>query len=328
MTLDVYYVAVTACEHVELLNETLAEDIPGPREVTGRTLATLISTGTELAASYTAQTNYPIRPGYAAVFEVRAVGEEVTDMKPGDHAFCMGTHASYQRHSREHVLPVSAGLSPEVAVLARMMGISMSALTITTARPPAKVLVTGLGIVGNLAAQIFASCGYDVTGCDPQESRRQAAMNVSLQKVLPAVPLDDPDVCGQVDLVLECSGHEQAVLDGAKTVRKNGEVILIGVPWKQQTQISAFRLLEVVFHNYVVLRSGWEWQLPRHQSEFRTNSIFGNFAAALDWLAEGRVKAGGLCEKCSPREAQEAYQRLLQKRCERLSIVFDWTDLA
>lgn len=320
-----YGVTVTAREKAELLPVVPSPEPLGPKEVAGRTLATIISPGTELAWNYTGK-QFPSRPGYAAVFQVEQVGAEVTDIAAGDALFTMGNHQSFQRKQRQEVVPVPQGLSPEVAVFARMMGISMSTLTTTTARPPCKVLVTGLGLVGHLAAQIFLGCGYEVIACDPIPSRREIAKQMGIINALPGVPQDDPTVAGKVDLVLECSGHEQAVLDGCKIVRKRGEVAMVGVPWRRLTDLVAHDLLYVIFHNYVVLRSGWEWELPNHPADFRTNSIYGSFAGAMQWLREGRVKVAGLYEKMPPRKCQQAYQNLLQKTADKLAIVFDWTD--
>ncbi len=296
-------------------------------EVAGHTLATVISAGTELAWNYMG-TKFPSRPGYAAVFRVEQVGAEVEDLRAGDLAFCMGKHQSYQRMERRNVVPVPSGLTAETAVFARMMGISMSTLTTTSARPPEKVLVSGLGLVGHLAAQIFAACGYEVIACDPVEARRQIAKDMGICGVLPAVPLDDPKVAGHVGLVVECSGHEQAVLDGCKVVRKRGEMAMVGVPWRQMADMQAHDLLHVIFHNYVVLRSGWEWELPNQPTPFVTNSIFGNYAGTLRWLREGRVCVDGLYTKISPGACQEAYQSLLHKTAERLAVVLDWSATA
>jgi threonine dehydrogenase-like Zn-dependent dehydrogenase len=256
------------------------------------------------------------------------VGCEVDDLRPGDRVFAMGGHCSHSRFPRREVLPVPPGLAPETAVLARLMGVSMSTLTTTTARPPARVLVTGLGLVGNLAAQIFAACGYEVIACEPSAARRELARSVGIAGVLPAVPLDDPAVRGEVDLVVECSGHEQAALDGARCVRQRGEVVLVGAPWRRRTDLSAHELLDAVFHNYAVLRSGWEWEVPLHAAAFGSGSIFAQYAAALRWLADGRIETGGLCEVRSPRQIQEAYQDLLHDRCRALSVVLDWAGLA
>lgn len=319
-----YAITITAREQAELLAVERDARPLGPREVAGQTLATLISAGTELASAYMG-TSFPRVPGYAAVFEVAAIGSEVAGFRTGDRAFCMGPHRSYQRASQEQALLLPEGLAATTAVFARMMGVSMSTLTTTTARPPAKVMVMGLGLVGHLAAQIFAACGYEVTACDPAAARREIASQAGIQRVLPAAPLDEPDFAGQVALVIDCSGHEQAVLDGCRAVRKRGEVVLIGAPWQRRTDLSAHELLHLVFHRYVLLRSGWEWELPLQPTEFRGNSLFGNLAAALRWLAAGRVRIEGLAAVTPPREAQQAYQDLLHQRPGRLTAVFDWS---
>ncbi|MBM3241363.1 zinc-binding alcohol dehydrogenase [Candidatus Poribacteria bacterium] len=321
-----YAVMITAQEKAEL--QTVARDSRplDSDELSGRTIVTLISAGTELASAYQATSGFPRGVGYAAVFEVEAVGSEVNDIQLGNYVFCMGGHRSYQRTKRNGVVLLPQGLAPETAVFARLMGVSMSTLTTTTARPPEKVLVTGLGIVGNLAAQNFANCGYDVIACEPNEMRRNIALQSGLKTVLPVVPLDDATIVGKVGLVIDCSGHEQAVLDACQVVRKRGEVVLIATPWRRQTELYAHSILHAIFHKYVVMRSGWEWELPGHPTDFRTNSIYGNLTAALKWLAEGRIRVGSLATKVPPREAQQAYQNLLHKQSERLTYIFDWTD--
>jgi threonine dehydrogenase-like Zn-dependent dehydrogenase len=325
--MDECAVNFTAREQAELLPCERDLTPLGPREVAGRTLATLISAGTELNWSYLG-TTFPARPGYAAVFEVEEAGAEVTSLKPGDRAYCMGGHRSHQRVSQENALRVPDGLAPEHAVFARLMGVSMSTLTTTTARPPQKVLVTGLGPVGHLAARIFAVCGYEVLGVDPSEARREVARRFGIADVRPAVPLDDPEVAGTVALALECAGHEGAALDACKIVRKRGEVVLVGTPWRRYTDRSAHEFAHAIFHRYAVVRSGWEWEVPHHPQDFRTNSIFGNQAAALRWLAEGRLEVDALYAAASPHDCQRVYQALLHSEWPALAAVFDWTTLS
>jgi len=325
-------VRFTAREQAELA-EAEPDASPLARdEVAGHTLATLISRGTELASyqeqgKYYGAPKYPHGSGYAAVFEVDAVGDDVKTVRPGDVVFAMKGHRSHQRCKADDVLRVPDGLSPQVATCARMMGISMTTLTTTTARPPATVLVTGLGLVGNLAAQVFALCGYEIIAVDPLGSRRELAQRAGLKDVRAAVPLDDEAVTGQVALVLECSGHEAAALDGCKIVRKLGEVVLVGVPWVATSDVLAHEILFHVFYNYVVLRSGWEWEIPRHPEPFRGDSQCGNFARALDWLAERRIHTDDLYEVRPPTDPQAAYQDLLHDRAGALTICFDWTAL-
>jgi threonine dehydrogenase-like Zn-dependent dehydrogenase len=173
---------------------------------------------------------------------------------------------------------------------------------------------------------MFQSCGFEVIACDPTEARRVAAREAGIARVEPAIPLED-GVTGKAALHVECSGHEQAVLDGCKAVRKRGEVVMVGVPWRKRTELHAFDILHAVFHKYVVLRSGWEWELPLHPEAFRPRSIFENYTSALKWLADGRVKSNGLISRRSPRDCQAAYQDLMHQRAATPGLVFDWTAL-
>ena len=62
-------------------------------------------------------------------------------------------------------------------------------------------------------------------------------------------------------------------------------------------------------------------------TDFRTNSIFGNLTAALDWLIQGPIKVDVLGTKISPEKAQQAYQNLVNKESEGLTYIFDWEEI-
>lgn len=320
-------VGVTAPRVAQLVDVPFNASALEPNEVAGRTLVTLISPGTEVNATYL---NGPgnARPavgGYAAIFEVVQVGSAVTDLAIGARVFAMGNHCAWQRHPRANCLEIPAGLSPGDAVFARLLGVSWSTLSTTRARPSARVLITGLGPVGNLAAQLFQATGYRVTAVDPMEPRRKIAVASGLSDVRAAAPAGD-EVKGLrgYHLAIDCSGHEQAVLDGCKAVRRGGEVVLVGVPWKRKTEMYSFDILHVVFHNYVTLRSGWEWEIPREDREFATANIPGNLTAALRFIADGKIRTSELGEARSPADASAAYESMATQSGAKLSVVFDW----
>ena len=298
-----------------------------PNEVAGRTIVSLISPGTEVNSAYLngPGDSGPAIGGYAAVFEVTQVGSGVTDVAIGTRLFAMGSHAAWQRHPRTGCIALPPGLAPADAVFARLSGVSWSTLSTTRARPPARVLVTGLGPVGNLASQLFQAVGYSVTAVDPVESRRVIAIASGLKDVRATAPAGD-EVKGLrgYHLAIDCSGHEQAVLDGCKAVRRGGEVVLVGVPWKRRTDILAHEILNTVFFNYVTLRSGWEWEVPREDREFATANIQTNLTGALYYIAGGRIRVGELGEARSPADAAAVYEAMANQTGARLSVVFDW----
>jgi threonine dehydrogenase-like Zn-dependent dehydrogenase len=318
-------------EQAELV-ETSRDPKPlGPDEVQGKTLYSLVSAGTELniyLGNYMkeglAWGRLPFVPGYAAVFAVEQVGADVKDVSAGDLLYCMGPHRSFQRLARQDTIPVPAGLAPEQATFARIMNITMSTLTTTPARPPEKVMVTGLGPVGLLGALMFQASGYEVYACEPSEKRRAMAAAAGLRRVLARIPLDDAAVKGQVALVVECSGHEQAVLDGCKTLMKGGELVVVGVPMVRRTDIYAQELLNLIFRQFITVRSGKEQQVPKFPVDFLHNSQFGNMRAALAWLADGRIPVRDLYTIASPKDAQAVYQDVLHQRLEKLAAIIQW----
>lgn len=321
--MKVQAITVTDFEEAALLPADMPASM-GPDEVRGHTVVSLVSPGTELGANYSVRNGmYPNTPGYAAVFEAEEIGSHVRGIEPGQRLFCMGGHRSVQQHAADSVVSIPDGLAPEEAVLARLMGVTMTTLMTTAARPGDVVLVTGAGPVGFLCAHLFMNAKYDVFIADPDPGRRKTAEQSGIMNVSSSTP-DDEKIRGRVALVIDCSGHEQAVLDGARAVRKGGEVVLVGFPWKQCTDLTAHELLKVFFHNYAVLRSGWEWRLPHHESDFLPHSIFSGFRLALQWLADHQIPAQGLISLHQPEDAQDIYQSLLYGRAKGLFQVFDW----
>lgn len=304
-------------ELVGFVDETpLAAD-----EIAGRALASAVSPGTELAAGFLADAGAE-RSGYALVFAVEQAGS-ATGFAPGDLALAMLPHASRVRCRAGQAWRVPPGLDPADAALARLAAVSWSTLTTTAARPPGRVAVSGLGIVGNLAAQIFAAAGYRVLACDPVAGRRELLADrgiATCDRLPPADAAGSP----RIDLVVECSGHEEAVADACRLVRPGGEVALVGVPWSRRSELAAFDLLHLVFHRYVRLRSGWEWEVPGEAAGFAAGSRRENLAAAMAWLAAGRLSGAGLYRRADPRDCQRVY-RDLQARSGLLTAVFDWT---
>ena len=327
-------ITVTGPQMVELIQQEVNRPPLGPQEVEGATLFSLVSPGTELNSLFSprpeAPPTYPAVPGYAAVFSVDAVGADVRGLSPGDIALAFfGGHASHQRQLASHVVRVPPELSPSVAPFARLAAITTATIATTTARPPGPVGVSGLGIVGHLAALQFAACGYEVTAWDPNPARR-ALMRRPDVRVLgeapidPQVARDDSRGFGPFQLVVESSGIEQAVLDACAVVRKRGEVVMVGLAWRPRSDTSAFELLRTIFNRYAVLRSGWEWEVPLHETDFRTGDTVSHLAGTMRWLAQGRIDVTGLATKAHPGDCQAVYEGLLDGTWPTPTALFDW----
>jgi threonine dehydrogenase-like Zn-dependent dehydrogenase len=274
-----------------------------------------VSPGTEVMSAFRPGAErpprYPVRPGYAGVFRVDEVGADVTGVEIGDLVYAECGHRSRQVRDASQVTVLPADLDPFDAVFARLMAVPLTALATTASR----------------AAAMLVRSGYDVTAWDPQESRRAlapAGVRV-LERAPEATSVTERGALDGFELVLECSGHDGAVLDAVRSVRAHGEVVLVGTPWTRRTDTTAQQLLHEVFHRYAVLRSGWEFRLPRTRGPFSERGADENLALAFRWLADGDVPVAQLAERIPPSAAQDAYEALASGTAERLTVVLDWS---
>lgn len=309
----------------------------GSDEVRGPTVATLISPGTEIG--WASGEEFPIRPGYAAIFRVEDVGDGADHVERGELRFCMGFHRQTQQYPARFTLKLSEGVTPQIALLARLMGVSMTTLMTTKARPGDKVIICGAGPVGLLAAHNFIIGGYEVSVVEPDDLRRAQAEQSGVASVMGRMPLEDSDYAGRVALVVDCSGHEAAALEGCKMVRKMGEVVLVGVPWRAYTDLTAHEILKAVFFNFVELKSGWEWAVPIQTREFvweellkgynnAPYSTISGFERALKWLSEGRVNTKGLITTVAPNNPAEVYAGIQNRKIKEPFVIYDWENFA
>ena len=191
-------------------------DVPRPTiestEVLVRTVASVISSGTERAMTGLAQSSLVAkaraRPdlvrqvvrkarvdgiataaqavrnrlaedlplGYSAAGEVVEVGSAVSGLRAGQLVATGGAgkanHAEFQAVPGLLCAAVPDGVPPQDAAFATVAAIALHGLRLAEAGPGAKVVVIGLGLVGQLAARLAMAAGCDVAGIDPAPHAR------------------------------------------------------------------------------------------------------------------------------------------------------------
>jgi len=305
----------------------------GPHEVVVRLTTSLISPGTELARYRGAvvrgstlghgEQSYPCYPGYAAVGVVTAAGPRCAH-RPGVRVLVHAPHQAMVRVDTRQRLCVALpeSLGDQAAPFARLAQVGAISLRLCHARPGDLVTVVGLGLVGNLAAQLAASVGYEVVGVDPSPARRAQAVECGLRCVSRPEELsaDRPGAAA----VLECSGRPEAVGAACALAAPRGEVFLVGAPWSGNGEMPASPILGAVFERFQTLRSGWEWQLPLYGAA-PPGSIEACTLDALSRLADGRLRSGPLLtDVVGPHDAADAYHRLDTDPDHHLGVVIDW----
>ena len=103
----------------------------------------------------------------------------MTAVRPGQLVATGGAgkanHAEFQAVPGLLCAPVPEGVPAEDAAFATIAAIALHGLRIAEVGPGAKVVVLGLGLIGQLAARLAMAAGCDVAGIDPAGHARSIA---------------------------------------------------------------------------------------------------------------------------------------------------------
>jgi 2-desacetyl-2-hydroxyethyl bacteriochlorophyllide A dehydrogenase len=332
MTLSAERVVFTAPMQAEIQPIEIDDRDLGPTEVIIKTHVTVISPGTELAnllgklhMNTDAPRWYPMEQvGYANVGEVIAAGADL-DVTPGQRVYSMGYHASIVRldASQRFCAPVPDDLPDERAV--RLANVSMTTMRTTIARGGDGVAVVGLGLIGNLAAQVFQACGMRVNALDLSPARRATAERCGIRSV--HGPEAMSALARQHRLVVEATGSAEALAGAIGLAQTGGEIVMVGAPWGgDENSVPSSRLTRDLFYRFLTLRSGSEWEIPRQPVPQLADSILLNIKTGLDWLADGRLNVEPLItHRLPPAAIQHAYEGLLRQKDAYLGVILQWT---
>ena len=170
-------VARTGTGTLRVIEQQLPE--PGAGEVLIEVHRSLVSPGTELGGGWAALAEERRNPrplekprpiGYSNAGVVAAVGPGVERFAPGDRVAAIG--AGYARHADYAVVPVNLvfllpdGVDFEQGAFAMLAATGLHAMRRTDAGFGESVAVLGLGLLGQLTAQLFQAAGNSVIGWD------------------------------------------------------------------------------------------------------------------------------------------------------------------
>ena len=314
----------------------------GEHEILAQTHYSLISAGTELAclAGVEAWFSFPQTPGYASVGEVVAVGDKVSAFAPGDRVYSMGGHCQYQRidtaNPRALCVKAPAGMDLAQAVFARMICVSFTALRVSSIELGDYVAVTGLGLVGNFAAQLAGLQGGRVIGLDLSQSRVELARECGVARALALDPATvEADVAAITDgagvtTLIEATGNPRALPPALPLVGRFGEVILLGTPrGAYETDLTpVLQRVHLDGHGNLTFKGAHEWRYPVPRDPFVKHSISRNAALALEYIRGGRLQVAPLhTHTLKPEQARQAYDGLKHEKDEYIGVVFDWTEI-
>ena len=308
-----------------------------PHEALVRTEYSVVSAGTE-GAGFTGldqqmptPRGYPRTTGYGNLGKVLAVGDRVEMCAPGDRVLSFSRHESIVKADAVRMaLPVSKTAEGKHLVFSRMAGVSISALRSSSVKPGDTVVVIGLGLVGNFAAQMFRMAGAAVMGVDLSDTRLEKAKACGITNVVNSGKQNLEDAVNEwtggkgAQITIEAIGISEVIHQAVMITRRYGEVILLGTPRASATFDATPMLLRIHVEAIRMIGS-IEWRWPRHETD-RVPDIVTNYRLIIEWVTEGKLIVEPLLTHlASPADCQEIYVGLTTKKEEYLSAVFDWS---
>jgi hypothetical protein len=350
---------------VEVLD--VPRPVPGPAQVLVRTVASVISPGTERAVTALAQSSLlakaRARPdlvrqvvrkartdgfaatrrtvrsrlaedlplGYSAAGIVLEAGAAVTGVRPGQLVATGGAghanHAEFQAVPGLLCAPVPEGVPAADAAFATIAAIALHGLRIAEVGPGAKVVVLGLGLIGQLAARLAMAAGCDVAGIDPAPHARRAASASGVLALDEAGEAATDQVLtwsrGRgADAVLVCAAgrSSDAVMRVPALCRDRAAVVIVGdvglhldrTPFYEK-ELSLRFARSYGPGRYEPSYEEWGVDFPAGQVRWTEGR---NFEAVLDLLATGRLAVADLVTHTFGIAEADAAYRLIERRSE------------
>ncbi|MGI8806346.1 MAG: bi-domain-containing oxidoreductase [Acidimicrobiales bacterium] len=352
--------------------------VAGPTEVLVRTVASVVSPGTERAVTRLAQSNLiakaRARPdlvrqvvakarrdgvsatarsvrarldddmplGYSAAGVVLEVGEAVSGITPGQVVATGGAgkanHAEYQAVPGLLCCPVPKGVAPADAAFATVASIALHGLRLAAVGPGGRVVVVGLGLIGQLAVRLAQAAGCEVAAIDVSEGpveRARAAGALGLVEVgaetTKAIDAWSRGRGADAVLVTAATKSSAVMASTPELCRDGAKVVVVGDVGVELDRRPFYeRELTVCF-----ARSYGPGRYERPYEEWAVDYPPGlvrwsegrNFEAVLDLLASGRLEVADLVtHRSSIGDAATIYEMLEAGAEPALGVLFTYPE--
>ena len=274
---------------------------------------------------------YPVTDGYEEVGEVVEVGSGAGRGLLGRLVY--GTwghrtiHIGTARYARAHILP--PGSDPLLGVFSQIGAIALNGVLDAAIRVGETVAVFGLGVVGQLVAQLARLSGAEVIGVDLIPLRLETARRLGIHQALDATSGSAAERIKQLtggrgaDVCIEASGSPQALNEAIRAVAYSSKVVALGF---FQGNVQGLYLGEEFHHNRVnVVCSQISGVAPELQHRWDRARLVQTF---MHLAVSGQVQVHPLITHLTPATRAAALFQLLDERpAEVLQAVLDFREL-
>jgi predicted dehydrogenase len=292
----------------------------------------------ETVTAVRARLDQPEALGYSAAGAVLAVGPQVADLKPGDRVACGG--GGYASHAEIDCVPANlcVRLADEVefdrGAFATLGAIAVQGVRQADARLGERIGVIGLGLVGQLTAQLLRVAGCQVVGIDLDEDLVRLGLDTGAldqgvaRSRLGRTLASSISTCDAVIITAATRSHDPVHL-AAELSRDRGRVVIVG-------DVGMRLPRPAYYQKELELRLSRSYGPGRYDREYEERGLDypvgyvrwterRNMAAFVHLLAQGRVDVTPLVRARVPIErAAEAYERVLASNGSALAIVLQY----
>lgn len=281
--------------------------------------------------------NIPVPMGYSCA---GVVLDGDSGFRPGTRVACAG--AGYASHAEMNWVPknlmveIPEGVSFEEAATATVGAIALQGVRQAELRLGDKVLVIGLGLIGNLTVQLAAASGARVFGFDLS----QAAVDLALQTGCFAGTSDPDKLIEQVmafsnghgvDAVLVAAsapGNNGPVAQAVEAVRLRGKIVAVGLVGLELPRDAAYR-------KEVDLRMSMSYGPGRYDPDYEERghdypyayvrfTEARNLTSYLEAVADGRIQLAPLVtHRFALERALDAYA-LLERGERSVGVILEY----
>jgi threonine dehydrogenase-like Zn-dependent dehydrogenase len=181
---------------------------------------------------------YPLSGwGYEEVGEVIEVGSEVTSLKAGDIVYGTWGHRTHQilqeEYARNRIKP--DGLDPILTIYSHLGPIALNGILDANVHVGETVAVFGLGVVGQVIAQLAKLSGAHVIGVDMIEKRLELAKELGAiedgfnpREGSPAERIKELTKGRGADVTIEVTGNARALHEAIRAAAYSARVVALG----------------------------------------------------------------------------------------------------
>ena len=278
-----------------------------------------------------------IKPvGYSSAGVVVEAGVEANGFRPGDRVACAGggyaVHAEVVYVPRNLCARIPDGVALDDAAFTTLGAIAMHGVRQAEAVIGDHVVVIGLGLVGQLVAQILKAAGCQVTGIDLNDQRCQLAVDYGSDRV--AKPDDEhTGLQGADSVIVAASTSDSGPVDlAARLCRDRGRVVVVGAVGMELNR-------EPFYAKEIELRLSRSYGPGRYDPQYEEQgedypigyvrwTEQRNMLAFLDLLKDKRVSIERLATHRYPvDQAGEAYRQIQDNR-DAMGVLIEYPESA